>query len=112
MNNERTDRLILPPSASIGRRRVLQLSGLGVAGALVGPSILAACGSDGGGSGAAKLDKVKAHWVYIGPPDDNGWTQAHDDGRKSVEAALESKVETAFTPNIFFDASTNQLFQQ
>jgi basic membrane lipoprotein Med (substrate-binding protein (PBP1-ABC) superfamily) len=83
-----------------------------VAGAIAGPAVLAACGSDDTGVSTGKLDKVKAHWVYIGPPDDNGWTQAHDDGRKTVEAALGSKVETAFTPNIGFDASTNQLFQQ
>jgi basic membrane lipoprotein Med (substrate-binding protein (PBP1-ABC) superfamily) len=91
---------------------LLQLSGLGVAGAIVAPSVLAACGSDDESGGSGKLDKVKAHWVYIGPPDDNGWTQTHDDGRKAVAAALGSKVETAFTPNIGFDASTAQLFQQ
>ena len=112
MNNDHANQSMLPPSASISRRRVLQLSGLGVAGAVVGPAVLAACGSDEVGVSTGKLDKVKAHWVYIGPPDDNGWTQAHDDGRKTVEAALGSKVETAFTPNIGFDASTNQLFQQ
>ena len=108
MNNIPADQLVLPPSASISRRRVLQLSGLGVAGAVVGRAVLAACGSDEVGVSTGKLDKVKAHWVYIGPPDDNGWTQAHDDGRKTVEAALGSRVETAFTPNIGFDASTNQ----
>ena len=113
MNNDHANELVLPPSASISRRRVLQLSGLGVAGAIVGPAVLAACGSDEPvGVSTGKLDKVKAHWVYIGPPDDNGWTETHDLGRRAVEAALGDKVETGFTPNIFFDASTNQLFQQ
>ena len=112
MNNDHANQSMLPPSASISRRRVLQLSGLGVAGAIVGPAVLAACGSDEVGVSTGKWHKVKAHWVYIGPPDDNGWTETHDLGRRAVEAALGDKVETGFTPNIFFDASTNQLFQQ
>ena len=50
--------------------------------------------------------------MYIGPPDDNGWTQEHDRGRLAVDAALGDRVETAYTPNIGFDAGTTQLFQQ
>ena len=65
----------------------------------------------GTGSGTT-MESVKAHFVYIGPPDDNGWTQEHDRGRLAAQSALGDKVVTDFTPNIGFDASTAQLFQQ
>ena len=34
-----------------------------------------------------RLRVTKAAWVYVGPINDGGWTQAHDDGRKYVEEA-------------------------
>ncbi len=49
---------------------------------------------------AAKLDKVKAAWIYVGPINDGGWTQSHDAGRKAVETALGSKVVTTYKENI------------
>ena len=109
---------------SMTRRRLLKLGGIGTLAALGGGALLAACGDDdddsagsattaaGGGGGGAKVDKVKAHWVYIGPPDDNGWTQTHDLGRQAAQAALGDKAETAFTPNVGFGAETTQLFQK
>lgn len=114
MPNDEGSGLELPPSSSVSRRSLLKFGGVGLGVAAAGGGLLAACGDDDsattGGSGGAK-ESIKAHWVYIGPPDDNGWTQEHDRGRLAVEAALGDKVETAFTPNIFFDASTQQLFQ-
>jgi basic membrane protein A and related proteins len=43
---------------------------------------------------------VKAAWVYVGPTNDGGWTTAHDNGRKAVEAALGAKVVTTFKENV------------
>lgn len=126
MNNDR--RLNIP--SPMGRRRFLQLGALGALGAAGASSLLAACGSDdassdgttagtsaatdtaAGGTAAASGDAVKVHFVYVGPPDDNGWTQAHDVARLAAEKALGGKVVTSFTPNIAFDASTTQLFEQ
>ena len=34
--------------------------------------------------GAATVDDYKAAFVYVGPADDSGWSQAHDVGRQSV----------------------------
>ncbi|HLG70588.1 MAG TPA: BMP family ABC transporter substrate-binding protein, partial [Chloroflexota bacterium] len=51
-------------------------------------------------SGQAGGAKVRAAFVYLGTANDHGWTQAHDDGRKKLEAALGDKVETAFTENV------------
>jgi len=39
-------------------------------------------------SGQAGGAKVRAAFVYLGTANDHGWTQAHDDGRKKLEAAL------------------------
>ena len=72
---------------------------------------MAPAGDDDEATSEAK-ESIKAHWVYIGPPDDNGWTQEHDRGRKAAQAALGDRLESAFTPNVGFDASTSQLFQQ
>lgn len=107
--------------SSIPRRRFLQLGALGIVGIAGSSSFLAACGGDDDdeatapantGGTAATGEPVKVHFVYVGPPDDNGWTQAHDDARLAAEQALGGAVETSFTPNIGFDASTTQLFEQ
>lgn len=114
--------------SSIPRRRFLKIGALGIVGVAGTSSFLAACGGDDEGDSssattggatdattagtAASGEPVKVHFVYVGPPDDNGWTQAHDIARKAAEAALGGAVVTAFTPNIGFDASTTQLFEQ
>ncbi len=48
----------------------------------------------------AAVKALKIAFVYIGPPGDLGWTYEHDRGRKAVEAAFGSKVETAFIENV------------
>jgi basic membrane lipoprotein Med (substrate-binding protein (PBP1-ABC) superfamily) len=39
---------------------------------------------------------IKAAWIYVGPHDDGGWSQAHDKGRLFAQKALGSKVETTY----------------
>jgi basic membrane protein A and related proteins len=48
----------------------------------------------------ASGEAVKAAWIYVGPTNDGGWTTAHDNGRKAVEAALGTKVVTTFKENV------------
>jgi simple sugar transport system substrate-binding protein len=109
--------------APMPRRRVLKLAGLGALGVAGAGTLLGACGDDdegsastttaaAGGGGGGNGEPLKVHFVYVGPPDDNGWTQMHDIARQEAEAALGGAVVTAFTPNIGFDASTTQLFEQ
>lgn len=43
---------------------------------------------------------LKAAWVYVGPINDGGWTQAHDAGRKFVESKLGAKVQTTYKENV------------
>lgn len=66
----------------------------------------AACGgdddesTDGGGSGDGGGGATKAAWIYVGPINDGGWTQAHDEGREAVEEELGDAVETTYKENI------------
>ena len=114
MTGQETGRLHLPEQGSGFRRRdVLRLGAIGIGGLALGGPLLAACGSDdsSSGGGGAK-NSIKAHWVYIGPPDDQGWTQRHHEGYLAAVAAMGDKMVSGFTPNIGFDAGTTQLFQQ
>src|SRR5919109_1568630 len=58
----------------------------------------------GATTGAAKTKKqtaaFKVAWIYVGPHNDAGWSQAHDEGRLYVQKALGSKVQTTFKENI------------
>src|SRR5213082_1886307 len=51
-------------------------------------------------TGSARTQKqsaaFKAAWIYVGPHNDNGWSQAHDKGRLYVQSKLGSSVETTF----------------
>src|SRR5215216_3945448 len=74
------------------RRFVLALP-LALAGALV----LALGVSTGSAKQAATF---KAAWIYVGPHNDGGWSQAHDKGRLFVQKQLGSNVETTFKENV------------
>ena len=52
------------------------------------------------GSAQTKADAFKAAWIYVGPHNDGGWSQAHDQGRLAVQKALGSKVQTTFKENV------------
>jgi basic membrane protein A and related proteins len=51
-------------------------------------------------SSAAKQSAYKVAWIYPGPHNDHGWSQAHDDGRLAVVKALGGKVQTTYKENI------------
>jgi basic membrane protein A and related proteins len=53
-----------------------------------------------GGGSAAKRATFKAAWIYVGPHNDGGWSQAHDEGRLQVQKALGGKVQTTFKENV------------
>lgn len=60
-----------------------------------------AASSDGGSSSSSSSSgALKAAWIYVGPTNDGGWTQAHDNGRKAVEKALGNKVKTTYKENV------------
>ena len=48
----------------------------------------------------AKPEPLKIGFAYVGPVGDGGWSFAHDNGRKALEAALGDKVVTSFVENV------------
>jgi basic membrane lipoprotein Med (substrate-binding protein (PBP1-ABC) superfamily) len=53
-------------------------------------------------AGAAKPEQepFKAAWIYVGPHNDGGWSQAHDAGRLKVQKALGSRIRTTYKENV------------
>jgi len=49
---------------------------------------------------APKAEPLKIAFAYIGPVGDGGWTFAHDNGRKALEAAMGDKIKTTFVENV------------
>jgi simple sugar transport system substrate-binding protein len=81
------------------------------AAALAALTALAACGKEEpppapkGPAPEAKApapppEPFKAAWMYVGPVGDAGWTFAHDQGRKAVEAEFGAKVKTTFVEKV------------
>jgi basic membrane protein A and related proteins len=53
-----------------------------------------------GSGSAAKTSPYKVAWIYVGPHNDHGWSQAHDEGRAYVVKALGGNVQTTYKENI------------
>ena len=63
------------------------------------------------GTGAA-LDQLRLGFAYIGPINDNGWTQEHHRGRQLVFDTLGDKVTGTYVENVLFDpAQTTPIFE-
>ena len=82
--------------------------------------VAAGCGGDDDAAStsttAAKSGKTadgptKAAWVYVGPTNDGGWTQAHDAGRLEVEKALGSDVKTTYKENVAEGPEAKQVME-
>ena len=54
--------------------------------------------------------KYNVAFVYVGPHDDGGWSQAHDVGRQFVEANVEN-VHTAYIENVAEGADAEQVIR-
>ena len=78
------------------KRRKLVISG--VLSAVVAACAVLAFGVAAGS--AAKSAAFKAAWIYVGPHNDGGWSQAHDAGRLFVQKSLGSKVVTTYKESI------------
>lgn len=84
------------PTRRRGKLLVLLLAVLALVAAACGGDDEPAASDDGDGS----ADAIKAAWVYVGPINDGGWTQAHDAGRAFVEEELGDAVETTYKENV------------
>ena len=70
-----------------------------------------------GSSAKAKTSSAfKVAFIYVGPHNDGGWSQAHDAGRLYVQRKLGSKVQTTYKENIAvgtqFDQTVSSLRAQ
>ena len=90
------------------RRSALRFAGLAT---VLAAAALAGCGKNeeppapaaapaAAPAEAPKPEPLKAAWVYVGPVGDAGWTFAHDQGRKAVEAEFGDKVVTTFVEKV------------
>lgn len=75
-------------------RRQFVLGGIGAA------SLVTMIGRAGALEALAQDAVLKAAWVYVGPVSDDGWTAAHDAGRKAVAEKFGSKVETTYAESV------------
>lgn len=80
--------------------------------------ILTGCGggakqsSNGGNTdSAAKENKLKVAFVYVGPVGDAGWTWSHDQGRQYLEKQLGDKVQTSFVESVPEGADAERVFE-
>jgi simple sugar transport system substrate-binding protein len=92
----------------LSKRTAIRLAGLA---ALAATAALVGCGKKEepapaptaaapASAPAPKAEPFKAAWVYVGPVGDAGWTFAHDQGRKAVEAEFGDKVKTTFVEKV------------
>jgi basic membrane protein A len=63
-------------------------------------SSTAAPAASSGGSSSAAAGPIKAAWIYVGPHDDHGWSQAHDQGRLYVQQQMGNSVVTTYKENV------------
>ena len=73
---------------------------LGLPFVLAAALILALGVSNGSARTQKKAAAFKAAWIYVGPHNDGGWSQAHDKGRLYVQSKLGSNVETTFKESV------------
>jgi basic membrane lipoprotein Med (substrate-binding protein (PBP1-ABC) superfamily) len=83
-----------------------------------GPGTTAATGATSPGTSAATtgsgtaLDHLRLGFAYIGPINDNGWTQEHHRGRQLVFDTLGDKVSGTYVENVLFEAAqTTPIFE-
>jgi basic membrane protein A len=71
-----------------------------VAALLATSAVAAAVFMANGAAAKPSAGAFKVAWIYVGPHNDAGWSQAHDNGRLYVQHALGSKVQTTFKEKI------------
>jgi simple sugar transport system substrate-binding protein len=60
---------------------------------------------------APKPEPLKIAFAYLGPAGDHGWTYAHDNARKAIEAKFGDKIVTSFVENVPESADAERVFR-
>jgi simple sugar transport system substrate-binding protein len=69
--------------------------------AVVASAVLVACGKkEEKAAEAPKAEPYKVAFAYVGPVGDGGWTFAHDNARKALQAEFGDKIATSFVENV------------
>src|SRR5438309_1406948 len=68
--------------------------------AFAGIAVLALGVATGSARSHKQAAAFKAAWIYVGPHNDHGWSEAHDQGRLYVQKALGAKVKTTYKEKI------------
>ena len=59
----------------------------------------------------AKPEPLKIAFAYVGPVGDGGWTFAHDNARKALEAEFGDRIVTSFVENVPEAADAERVFR-
>ena len=59
----------------------------------------------------AKPEPLKVAFAYVGPVGDGGWSFAHDNARKAVEAEFGDKIQTSFVESVPEGADAERVFR-
>src|SRR4029077_8810232 len=96
-----SDIVALPPGIRGKERSTLTQRKLALGAILLVILAAAVVLAVGTSAGSAKSNAtIKAAWIYVGPHNDGGWSQAHDQGRLFVQKSLGSSVQTTFKENV------------
>ena len=76
--------------------------------ACAGLAVLALAAATGSARTERQSAAFKVAWIYVGPHNDHGWSQAHDQGRLYVQRKLGSKVQTTYKENVAVGAQLQQ----
>jgi simple sugar transport system substrate-binding protein len=60
---------------------------------------------------AAKTEPLKVAFVYVGPVGDAGWTFAHDNAKKAIEAEFGDKIKTTIVEKVPEGADAERVFR-
>lgn len=71
----------------------------------------ASAGSTAAASSAKANEPLKVAFVYIGPVGNAGWTYAHDQGRKALEAQYGDKIKTTYVEKVPEGADAERVFR-
>jgi simple sugar transport system substrate-binding protein len=102
----------------VNKRKLIKLAGWS---AIAATAILAGCGKKeepapapapaAAPAEAPKPEPLKIAFAYVGPVGDGGWTFAHDNGRKAIEAEFGDKVVTSFVEKVPEAADAERVFR-
>ncbi|MBX3637711.1 MAG: BMP family ABC transporter substrate-binding protein [Rubrivivax sp.] len=99
------------------KRSLLKLAGLG---ALLATAALVGCGKKeeppapapaAAPAAPPKPAPLKIAFAYVGPVGDGGWTFAHDNARKAMQAEFGDRVETSFVESVPEAADAERVFR-